>query len=433
MYEFIVEQLQNQFFSGGLVLMMIGSAIAASRHVPARLWALAKRHLVMTVDISDQEEAFTWLKEWAGHNDYAAKSCLLSLSAYREVFSTGHVDSFPVGLKPLKVREKAVQGIKVIFSPAPGTHLLRFEGKWILLTRERKESPGTNNQFWRELIILRTLTRDRDFIRRLVEAAHQVSCPEEDYQIRIFNSRYEGWQQVTTRGTRGMNSVILPEGVEETLSEELEEFFGAGGWYRDRGIPYQRGYLLHGPPGGGKTSLVVALASKFKCNIYTARISGMTDDQFKSLVADMGNRSILLVEDVDCLYEGRNLKNNGVTIEGSNVTFSGFLNALDGIVSGQGRVLILTTNRPEILDDALIRPGRVDRKIELPYATESQAERLFLNFYAGEGELAKAFGEAAGQQDVSMADLQGILIANKKSPENAVREIVWRIRCVGVA
>lgn len=105
------------------------------------------------------------------------------------------------------------------------------------------------------------------------------------------------------------------------------------------------------------------------------------------------------------------------------MTFSGFLNALDGVASGEERVIFMTTNHPERLDPALIRPGRVDLSALIDDATPEQARRLFLQFYGDSeevgskelvhmGEQVEAIvkdGLAMGQR-TSMAALQGLFI-----------------------
>lgn len=67
----------------------------------------------------------------------------------------------------------------------------------------------------------------------------------------------------------------------------------------------------------------------------------------------------------------------------SSVTFSGFLNALDGVASGEERIIFMTTNHLEKLDPALIRPGRVDIAQLIDDARPSQAQLLFTQFYGG--------------------------------------------------
>jgi SpoVK/Ycf46/Vps4 family AAA+-type ATPase len=66
----------------------------------------------------------------------------------------------------------------------------------------------------------------------------------------------------------------------------------------------------------------------------------------------------------------------------NHVTFSGLLNAIDGIAGQEGKLVFLTTNHPDQLDEALIRPGRVDCKAEFGLATCAAAEAFFIRFYS---------------------------------------------------
>ena len=111
------------------------------------------------------------------------------------------------------------------------------------------------------------------------------------------------------------------------------------------------------------------------------------------------------------------------------MTFSGFLNALDGVASGEERLIFMTTNHVDKLDPALIRPGRVDLIEKIDDATPEQAQILFDRFYGGQDvipsvttktveELSGRLGriveeELAKGRRVSMAALQGLFIRNE--------------------
>lgn len=107
----------------------------------------------------------------------------------------------------------------------------------------------------------------------------------------------------------------------------------------------------------------------------------------------------------------------------SSVTFSGFLNALDGVASGEERIVFMTTNHIDKLDTALIRPGRVDLTELLDNASPLQAKKLFTQFYEGSCDLrddeveklASKFQEVVEAEilvgkKTSMAALQGLFI-----------------------
>jgi chaperone BCS1 len=214
------------------------------------------------------------------------------------------------------------------------------------------------------------------------------------------------------------------------------------------GIPYRRGYLLHGPPGSGKSSFIQALAGELNYDICLLNLSerGLADDKLNHLMSNVPERSILLIEDVDAAFNRRvqtsadgcarpsvvtaaQLADVHTYRYQSSVTFSGFLNALDGVASGEERMIFMTTNHPERLDPALVRPGRVDLAVLVDDAAPAQAHRLFAQFYGGangdadvgaraeEIERVVADGSARGRR-ISMAALQGFFI--RCGPEESV-------------
>jgi len=130
----------------------------------------------------------------------------------------------------------------------------------------------------------------------------------------------------------------------------------------------------------------------------------------------------MVLEDIDSAFSGRDRS----TEKGfqSSITISGLLNALDGVVASEGRIIFMTTNHPEKLDAALIRPGRVDVKEYLGWATPYQIQQMFLRFYGGSEEMADEFVSAISSsgRPVSTAFLQGIFISNKEKPEGALIE-----------
>ncbi len=150
--------------------------------------------------------------------------------------------------------------------------------------------------------------------------------------------------------------MVLGRGKKEAIVDDVKRFLERDRWYAERGIPYRRGYLLHGAPGSGKSSFITALAGHLDFNICLLNLSerGLTDDKLNHLLSNAPDRSILLLEDVDAAFFGRQqAAEDGYQ---ASVTFSGLLNALDGVASGESRIIFMTTNHIERLDPALIRP-----------------------------------------------------------------------------
>lgn len=139
-------------------------------------------------------------------------------------------------------------------------------------------------------------------------------------------------------------------------------------WYLDRGIPWRRGHLYYGPPGTGKTALVRALAQEADMPVFAYDLSTLSNDEFRYAWMDMQESApcIALIEDIDGVFHGRD--NVLAALDGmrSSLTFDCLLNALGGIQTADGIFVVITTNKPDTLDNALGRPGRIDRSFCLP-------------------------------------------------------------------
>jgi chaperone BCS1 len=164
----------------------------------------------------------------------------------------------------------------------------------------------------------------------------------------------------------------------------------------------------------------------------------LTDDRLNHLLTIVPNRTLVLLEDVDAAFSNRRTQSDADGYRGANVTFSGLLNALDGVASAEERIIFLTTNHVERLDEALVRPGRVDMTVRLGEVTRYQVGCLWNRFYEEldtDGAFRKMFldrlqelglieDEAGHKADRSLntsaAALQGLFLYNKGNMEGAI-------------
>lgn len=207
---------------------------------------------------------------------------------------------------------------------------------------------------------------------------------------RVRMSSQWGWSRDRALPPRSRESVILRDNIGDAIIDDLQRFMSMEEQYLEWGIPWHRGYLLYGPPGTGKTSLAGVLAAHFNLNVYFLMLSGCkSDSQLVELVSGIDPHSILVIEDIDVLDAARSRDD----ADNEGVTTAGLLNALDGMITPHGMILLMTTNRAETLDHALIRTGRIDRKFEIKAADTDQIQRLVKYFVGVDVDLPETDGE----------------------------------------
>ncbi|GAN07780.1 ATPase, AAA domain containing protein [Mucor ambiguus] len=226
--------------------------------------------------------------------------------------------------------------------------------------------------------------QDMNLLKSYVQEWIDTHYEKESGKLTIYKcqpTRYEGfdWKTVGSKELRSFESVILKDGQKERILKDIQTFRRREHWYSIRGIPYRRGYLLYGPPGTGKTSLVQSVASKVNMNVAIISLSGsMDDEQFNVLLQEVPRNSILVMEDIDhCVIKDPNSEND---TSNAKISMSGLLNALDGVVAQEGSMVFMTCNNVSRIQPALLRPGRIDMKMELGYADKTQINKMFWRF-----------------------------------------------------
>ncbi len=217
---------------------------------------------------------------------------------------------------------------------------------------------------------------------------------------RIFIGGGTGyWQAKGSIGSRPVDSVVLQSGVMERIEADTATFTKSKQRYQELGIPWHRGYLFEGPPGTGKTSLAKAVATMLHCDIYIAQLSAMaSDNDLTSLMVNLeADRSVLLLEDIDIVSASHSR-----TDDRKGVTMNGLLQALDGVTTPEGVLIILSTNDRAILDPALTRPGRVDMELHIGYVTDEQLANMVTRFHGSNLDLPKITG------DITPAEIVGV-------------------------
>ena len=413
------------------------------------------------------------------------------------------------------------------YEPAIGAYYFFWHGRLFIFERSRRERQtiSYNNQPDEEVIRLKTIGFSAEPIKELLQHIKKWSVERKTSKTTIRRPapkerrgyHQNPWSVTTMRHSRPMNTVVLDRMQKDALVEDINEFLSPASprWYATRGIPYRRGYLFYGPPGTGKSSLSFALAGLFGLDIHVISLlePTLTEADLNHMFNTLPKRCIVLLEDIDTAGLKRDATTEDdapadnepslvkinktqhppdalsfgaaeiakelrranraaaggrdTTTPPQGVSLSGLLNAIDGVASHEGRVLVMTTNHPEKLDAALIRPGRVDMKIEFGLATRHQMEEIFFRMYWSDDEtrdgsrsstptlermstgemdsrdveapvmvmgvhglnkdevrsMAKEFAGLVPEGKVSPAEVQNFLIARKKSPQKALEEV----------
>jgi chaperone BCS1 len=252
------------------------------------------------------------------------------------------------------------------------------------------------------------------------------------------------------------DTLAVDPALREEIRADLLRFASRREHYARVGRAWKRGYLLHGPPGTGKTSLVAAIANLLMFDVYDLELTTVaTNSHLRRLLVSTTPKSVVVVEDIDCSLDlsDRRKKGGGSIVDQDDddnnaaigreesISLSGVLNFVDGLWSScvGERLIIFTTNHPERLDLALVRPGRMGRKIELGYCSPAALRVLAKNYLrVGEdtddevnGLMALAEGLLAADDDVRItpADIGEVFMGcDGAGASAALRKLVGELR-----
>lgn len=384
-------QLNNQLFVGGMVLGLVGLLGMWLRKVPGMVWAYGNRLIIVTAVIDSRNDLFGALITWLHDLPFGRNSRLFTV-----IQENANPDD-----------ESSANGLpRLLYSPAPGVHVFWFRGRLMWIQRD----VSMNLQVV-DTLRIHVLFGSRRFLETLLEDVLKRTYARLIDHTLMFtvDSWAESWRKADARPRRAIDSVVLDGDMRQRLLNDAQAFFEKRNWYASMGIPWRRGYLLYGPPGTGKTSVAFALAGELRLNLCWLSLTNpkLNDQTISMLLQKTPARSLILIEDVDAFFNSRQKQDQHIA-----VSFSGLLNALDGVAAQEGRIIFLTTNHRELLDAALIRPGRIDVEFKLDLATREQIATMLRRFHPDAEEQIAVLVAELPERRLSPAQIQQALLAH---------------------
>lgn len=273
-------------------------------------------------------------------------------------------------------------------------YLTNLGGVWALISKHT----DTNVQLWHEFYYdIRFFTRNKEKIEEffVTKYKEQYSLSEDD-TIKIYQWIDNCWDCLVKKK---VDIPLYLNNDKHSVCKKISTFLNNEELYIQRNIPYKEGFIFYGIPGCGKSYFIFQLASMFDLNIYYFNLNSFSNDnEFIKAVVKQNQPSIMLIEDIDCHdntqdreINDNSKKNKSEEVKNiiedkdkkdkkTGVSLSTILNVLDGMLSQEGQIIIITTNHMEKLDPALIRAGRFNFKLEFTYLTKDEI-CLYLNIY----------------------------------------------------
>jgi chaperone BCS1 len=340
---------------GGFYLLIAGFVGRYVWMVVSKIFTLLKNKMVYYIHSSSTNSLFWQIESWVNEHEYINRCRNLSVKWDHQ--------------KQLNMKTLGY-----------GMHTFKHNGVRLVVYKNQEDTKESYEL--RETYFILMLTRKREYLEQWLKDIRECydRVPYTGTKVYMSKVDYPIEKPIANRFP------TLEGDTYEDLTKDIEYFLGNEKHYNDLGIPWKRGYLLYGPPGNGKTTTIVCLAQRLKKHVKFVNLSEINNADLVNIIANLEKDTIIVLEDIDCVnaVQSREGEQEGDISLAPKVSLNVLLNCLDGLLTRHGMITFATTNHIEKLDKALIRAGRMDRRIEFKNATREQAEKYYGRFFPGE-------------------------------------------------
>lgn len=411
---------ENPFLITGLGLTSVGILTFWLKDFPKIIFTFLKRQLTTNLIITNQHRVYCKILKYIDQKYRNRNFRVLKLITDR--WGDGNGES--------------------ITSIGYGIHWIIFKSNIFILNLSKEE--GAKSEYDKESLTIMKIGRGRKLFDQFIDEVEKYDSINLN-KLKLYRMNDHYWGYIKDQQKRDLDTIFIENDKKDKIISTLNNFLNSEKWYLEHGVPYQLGILLYGAPGTGKTSLIRAIASWLNYPIYylpTDKFEDIDDAMFS-----LEEKCILVIEDIDSskathtrkkksskksidvvvgrtnkkIHMDENIPHSELSIldELYGSSLSNILNSLDGLFSIHGRILIATTNHIEKLDDALIRPGRIDLQIEVGYVNNEILHYFVESFFP---EKAYNHKDINIKDEITIAMLQNMIL-QKYTYEDIINNI----------
>lgn len=408
----------NPLVAGAVSLWGLGVLTWICRGVPRSIWRFCKSQFTTSLSFTSDPngtnaETFANFMRWFQETRWAGWSRSLSIQPSNSVRRTFNAET--------------EEDVGTVIGVGDGTHFFMYRGWPFWMTHSRVTEGGNQNRLTYQ-VHMTGLGRNRQRVLDLIEE-FRFRPPKN--RTGIYRWAFGDWSRACDTIKRPLNTVVVKSEIKQQLLSNLERWRISRKWYEDRGLPYKMTCILRGMPGTGKTSLIKALAGHLNMNVCLLNLHSMSDASLEEALSEVMDNSIIVIEDFDSSVATHARKalqttqppsdsgsDDSLAKALSGLTLSGLLNALDGIMALDGKIIFMTTNVYEALDPALIRKGRIDYTYELGLLTDTEVREYIELMFPG-----TAVAPEAQFADILGCDLQDLYFQHHEDATTFVEAI----------